>query len=147
MRILSRSDFPTSGEHLAYQRDDFWGESSLQHAPFVAERGLDLLALREPMRLYTGSVSEAAQAFPANVNVAAAVALAGIGPMRTQYELWADPTVKRNTHSMRVDAAESTFEVNVAGVPSKTNPATGALTPLSTIATLRGLVSPFRVGT
>ena len=62
-------------------------------------------------------------------------------------ELWADPTVERNTHSFAVVSDESNFEVRVAGVPSSTNPATGALTPLSAIATLRGLVATLRVGT
>jgi len=121
--------------------------ASLQKAPFVVERGLDLSTLHEPMQLYRGSVRDAAGAFPANVNVAVALALAGIGPDRTQYELWADPAVTRNTHSFAVCSAESNFEVSVAGVPSSTNPATGALTPLSVIATLRGLVAPLRVGT
>jgi aspartate dehydrogenase len=121
--------------------------ASLQNAPFVKEQGLDLFGLQEPMRLYAGSVNDAAERFPANVNVAVALALAGIGPEATQYELWADPNVERNTHSFSVLSDESDFQVQVAGVPSATNPATGALTPLSTIATLRGLVAPLRVGT
>ena len=121
--------------------------ASLQNAPFVKEQGLDLSSLTEPRRLYSGSVSDAAEKFPANVNVAVALALAGIGPERTQYELWADNTVTRNTHMFEVKSAESDFSVRVAGVPTADNPATGALTPLSAIATLRGLVSTMRVGT
>ena len=120
---------------------------SLQNAPLVKDQGLDLSELHEPLRLYSGSVRDAAAKFPANVNVAVALALAGIGPDRTQYELWADPAVERNTHSYEVVSAESNFQVQVAGVPTATNPATGALTPLSAIATLRGLVSTVQVGT
>lgn len=120
---------------------------SLANAPFVREAGLDLSSLEEPLKLYSGTVREAAAKFPANVNVAVALALAGIGPDRTQYELWADAGVERNTHSFEVVADESTFSVSVAGVPTESNPATGALTPLSTIATLRGLVSTLKVGT
>lgn len=89
----------------------------------------------------------AARLFPANVNVAVALALAGIGPDLTQYEVWADPHVSRNTHVVRVEADESSFEVTVRGVPSEENPATGKLTPLSALATLRGLVATMRVGT
>ena len=103
--------------------------------------------LTEPLRLYSGGVTDAAGRFPANVNVAVALALAGIGPDATQYELWADPTVSRNTHTFSLKSAESDFEVRVAGVPTETNPATGKLTPLSAIATLRGLSTPMRVGT
>ena len=121
--------------------------ASLQNAPFVREQGIDLSALTEPHRLYSGSVRDAAQRFPANVNVAVALALAGIGPDRTQYELWADNTVERNTHTFTVKSAESEFSVSLMGVPSAGNPATSALTPLSAIATLRGLVSTMRVGT
>ena len=120
---------------------------SLENAPFVVERGLDLTALREPMRLYEGTVRDAAQLFPANVNVACALALAGVGPDETMYEIWADPAVERNTHTYSVVSDESNFDVSIAGVPSETNPATGALTPLSAVATLRGLVAPLRVGT
>ena len=48
---------------------------------------------------------------------------------------------------VRVEADESSFEVTVRGVPSEENPATGKLTPLSALATLRGLVATMRVGT
>ena len=120
---------------------------SLQRAPFVLEQGLDLSSLDAARLLYAGSVADAAQKFPANVNVAVALALAGVGPDATQYELWADPAVERNTHLFSVTSDESNFEVRVAGMPCETNPATGALTPLSAIATLRGLVATLRVGT
>ena len=121
--------------------------SGLQKAPFVVEQGLDLSELTQPLCLFSGSVTEAAKLFPANVNVAVALALAGIGPDRTQYEIWADPGVSRNSHSFSVVSDESNFTVQVQGMPSKMNPATGALTPLSTIATLRGMVSRVRIGT
>lgn len=121
--------------------------ASLQNAPFVREQGLDLTSITEPQRLYSGSVRDAAERFPANVNVAVALALAGIGPDKTQYELWADNTVERNTHTFSVKSAESDFSVSLTGVPSADNPATSRLTPLSAIATLRGLVSTMRVGT
>ncbi len=89
----------------------------------------------------------AAAGFPANVNVAAALSLAGLGPDETMIEIWADPTVTRNTHNIKVDSDATRFEMTIEGVPSLENPATGMLTPLSVIATLRGLVSPMRVGT
>ena len=54
---------------------------------------------------------DAAQLFPANVNVAVALSLAGVGPDLTQYEIWADPEVERNTHVYRVESDESNFEV------------------------------------
>ena len=121
--------------------------ASLQQAPFVIEQGYDLSKLSGAKRLYAGSVAEAATLFPANVNVAVALALAGVGPDKTQYEIWADPNVERNTNVFAVESHESNFEVKVDGVPSATNPATGALTPLSALATLRGLTSTLKIGT
>ena len=121
--------------------------AGLASAPFVKERGYDLSALDGPMQLYQGPVRDAAQKFPANVNVAVALALAGLGPDKTMYEVWADPGVTRNTHRIVVDAAEVQFEMLIAGVPTEENPATGKLTPLSVIAALKGLVQPLKVGT
>ena len=121
--------------------------AGLKNAPFVVEQRLDLEGLDAPLKLYEGTVRDAAQLFPANVNVAVALSLAGVGPDRTRYEIWADPTVERNTHTITVDAEASRFEISIAGVPTAENPATGKLTPLSTIATLRGLVSTIKVGT
>ena len=79
--------------------------------------------------------------------MAVALSLAGIGADNTQYEIWADPSVQRNTHHIKVIADEAEFSISIAGVPSEDNPATGKLTPLSTIATLRGLVQPLKIGT
>ena len=113
----------------------------------MQEAGLDLSTLREPMRLYAGNVTEAAAKFPANVNVAVALSLAGWGPDRTDYEVWADPAIERNTHSILVETDVVTLEISIAGVPSDENPATSRMTPLSVIATLERLVVPLTVGT
>jgi aspartate dehydrogenase len=118
----------------------------LAGAPYLAERGIDLDAVREPTRVFAGSAREAARGFPANVNVAAALALAGIGPDRTTVEIWADPTVRRNTHTITVNAAAARFTMTIEGVPSPENPRTGKLTPLSVLAALEGLIAPLKVG-
>ncbi len=119
---------------------------SLRTAKFVVEQGIDVDSLTEAKCLFKGSVAEAASLFPANVNITVALAFAGIGPERTQYEIWADPTVDRNCHVIIVDADSTHFEISVAGVPSDETPGTGKLTPLSLMSTLEGLVSPFKVG-
>ena len=121
--------------------------AGLKTAPFVVEQGIDLDRIDEAVRLYEGPVREAAKMFPANVNVSVALSMAGIGPDHTMYEVWADPAVTRNTHTIKVESAETRFEMTIAGVPTEENPATGKLTPLSVIATLRGLTSTLKVGT
>jgi aspartate dehydrogenase len=118
----------------------------LAGAPYLERNGIDVLALREATCVFRGNALDAAAGFPANVNVAAALALAGIGPERTQVAIWADPGVTRNTHTIRVEAEAARFTMTIEGVPSEANPRTGKLTPLSVIACLRGLVSTLKVG-
>ena len=115
-------------------------------APYVVAHGIDLEALREPTKIFEGSAREGAKGFPANVNVAAALALAGIGPDHTTLEIWADPGLDRNTHRIEVEADSASFSMSIANVPSE-NPKTGRITALSVIAYLRKLHAPLRMGT
>ena len=119
----------------------------LKKVKFVSELGIDLDRLTEPKLLYRGTVAEAAAKFPANVNVAVALGFAGIGPENTQFEIWADPGVTRNTHNIKVEADAANFEMTIGVVPTEENPATGKLVALSVMEALRGLVTTFRVGT
>ena len=121
--------------------------AGLATAPHVIANGWEMASLEAPLKVFDGSAREAIKGFPANVNVAVALSLAGIGPDRTMIEIWADPTVDRNTHRIYVDSDATRFEMNIEGVPSEDNPATGKLTPLSTIACLRGLTQTLRIGT
>lgn len=120
---------------------------SLRTAKFVIEQGIDLDHLDGPLKLYEGSVRQAAAMFPANVNIAVALGLAGVGVDATRYEVWADPSVARNTHTVKVDADSTRFEMTIENVPTEDNPATGKNTALSVIAALRRLTAPLVVGT
>ena len=119
----------------------------LSGAPYLEENAIDIAELSEPKRLFAGTAREAARGFPANVNVAAALALAGIGPDRTTIEIWADPGVTRNVHRIEVEADTARFSLQIENVPSTENPRTGRLTALSVVAALRKLSSPLAVGT
>lgn len=119
----------------------------LAGAPHLEQQGISLDGLEAPLKVFDGTAREGARGFPANVNVAAALSLAGIGPDRTRLEIWADPAVTRNTHTIRVEADSVRFEMKIENVPSEENPRTGKLTALSVIAALRGLVAPLKVGT
>jgi aspartate dehydrogenase len=121
--------------------------SGLAGAPHLVENDIHVGDLSAPLKVFDGTARDAIKAFPANVNVAVALSLAGIGPDRTTIEVWADPGVTRNTHTIEVVADSVSFEMKIENVPSKENPATGRLTPLSTVAALRGLVSSLKVGT
>jgi aspartate dehydrogenase len=119
----------------------------LAGAPHLAALGLDMAAISTPTLVFDGSARDGARGFPANVNVAAALALAGIGPDRTRLQIWADPTVTRNTHEIHVDGDATRLTIRIEGVPDPENPRTGRLTPLSVIAALKRLVDPLVVGT
>ncbi len=119
--------------------------SGLVGAPYLQARGITLAGLTEPLKLFEGSAREGVRGFPANVNVSAALALAGIGPDRTRLEIWADPGISRNIHHIEVDADSARFSMTIENVPSE-NPRTGKITALSAIACLRGLVSTLKVG-
>ena len=119
---------------------------SLKTAKYVVENGIDLENLDAPLRLFAGTAREGARAFPANVNVAAALGLAGVGPDRTELEIWADPTKTRNCHRIEVDADSARLALEIENVPTDENPGTGRITALSLIAALRGMTAPLRVG-
>jgi aspartate dehydrogenase len=119
----------------------------LEGAPYLLEHGIDVSRINAPLRVFEGNAFDAAAGFPANVNVAAALALAGIGPIRTRVEIWADPTITRNTHTIRVEAEAARFTMTIENVPSAENPRTGQITALSMLACLRGLVATLKVGT
>jgi len=120
--------------------------AGLAGAPFLRENNIDIAGITQPLKLFSGTARDAARGFPANLNVAVALSLAGIGPDRTLLEIWADPTVTRNTHHIEVDADCARFSMTIENVPSE-NPRTGRITALSVIALLRKLSAPVRVGT
>jgi aspartate dehydrogenase len=117
----------------------------LAGAPWVVEQKIDLEALREETLIFEGPATEACRAFPANVNVLAALSLAGIGPERTRTKIYAVPGLTRNTHRIRVEGEFGALAIDVENVPSE-NPRTGRLSYLSTIALLRDLGVTLRVG-
>jgi aspartate dehydrogenase len=115
-------------------------------APWVVQQKIDLHAIREETLIFEGPATAACPAFPANVNVLAALSLAGIGPERTTTRIYAVPGLTRNTHRIRVEGEFGSLAVEISNVPSE-NPRTGRLSYLSTIALLRDLGATLRVGT
>ena len=119
----------------------------LAGAPHLVEHGIDVNGLDAPLKVFEGSARDGARGFPANVNVAAALGLAGVGPERTRLEIWADPGVTRNTHEIRLEAETVRFRLRIENVPSRENPRTGRSVAPSVVATLRRFVAPLVVGT
>lgn len=118
----------------------------LAGAPLLVEKGISVEGLTEPLRVFAGSAREAIVGFPANVNVAVALSLAGIGPDATRIEVWADPGVTRNTHTIKLVSDSSDLTMTIENIPSQENPRTGKITALSVLACLRRLTAPLVVG-
>ncbi|SDG46176.1 MULTISPECIES: aspartate dehydrogenase [Thalassobaculum] len=119
----------------------------LAGAPYLVENNISVEGLNTAKKVFDGSARDGAAGFPANVNVAAALSLAGIGADATKLEIWADPQVTRNTHTITVEADSARFTMTIENVPTEENPKTGKITALSIIATLRRLGAPMTAGT
>jgi aspartate dehydrogenase len=120
--------------------------AGLAGAPYIVENNIDIERITEPLKIFDGTAREAAKGFPANLNVAVALSLAGIGPDRTMLEIWADPALTRNVHRVDVVSDSASFSMSIENIPSE-NPKTGLITALSVIAYLRKQYAPLRVGT
>jgi aspartate dehydrogenase len=120
--------------------------TGLAGAPYLVQNNIDIERITEPLRIFEGTAREAAKGFPANLNVAVALSLAGLGPDRTTLEIWADPALTRNVHRVEVESDSARFSMSIENIPSE-NPKTGRITALSVIAYLRKQHSALRVGT
>jgi aspartate dehydrogenase len=119
----------------------------LKGVSYLEQRGINIDALGKPKTVYEGLALEACKLFPANVNVAAALSLAGIGPQKTKVRIVADPTIRRNIHEIRVKGKFGEFTVHIENVPSAKNPKTSYLAALSAVATLRKVTQHMLIGT
>ncbi len=118
----------------------------LAGAPHLVNNNISVDDLAAAKRVFSGSALEAARGFPANVNVAAALALAGIGPERTRVEVWADPAVDRNVQSVTISSDCGDATMTIRNIPSQDNPRTGRIVAQSVIATLARYTSPLIAG-
>jgi aspartate dehydrogenase len=120
--------------------------NGLAGAPHLIENNISIEGLTEAKKVFEGNARDAAKGFPANLNVVVALALSGVGPEKTLLEIWADPGVVRNTHTIVVDSDSAKFTMTMENIPSE-NPKTGRIVAQSVIALLRKMQSGFKVGT
>ena len=103
--------------------------AGLVGAPGLEASGIDLDGLTEPRRVFSGTARQVVRGFPANLNVAVALSLAGPGPDDTHVEVWADPGVTRNTHTIVMTSDVADLTMTIENVPSE-NPRTGRITTM-----------------
>lgn len=104
--------------------------------------GHDPAALASPVTLFEGSAREAAAAYPQNLNVAAALALAGPGFERTRVAVVCDPAATGNTHSVKAESAFGTMTITIANRPSPANPKSSWIVSRSLLAAVDQYFSP-----
>jgi aspartate dehydrogenase len=119
---------------------------ALEGAPYLIEQGISLDGLDRELEVFSGTAREACRGFPANLNVSAAVSLAGLGPDRTMVRMVAVPGLERNCHDIEVEGEFGLLTVHIENIPTE-NPRTGRLTALSIIRSVRDAVDPVSIGT
>ncbi|MYC31170.1 MAG: aspartate dehydrogenase [Chloroflexi bacterium] len=119
---------------------------ALEGAPYLVENEILVADLTREQEVFSGSAREACRGFPSNLNVSAAVSLAGIGPDLTTVRIVADPSLDRNCHDITVEGEFGLLRVHIENIPSE-NPRTGRLTALSIIRSIRDVADSFKIGT
>jgi aspartate dehydrogenase len=107
--------------------------------------GHDPAALAAPVTLFEGDAREAAARFPANLNVAATLALAGPGFEQVRVSVVADPAAQGNTHSVSVSSELGAFRAEIANRPSPTNPKTSWIVARALAAAVDQFFSPVQM--
>jgi len=100
----------------------------------------------EPVCLYEGPAREAAGLFPKNVNVVAALSLAGVGFDKTTIRMFADPAVKHNTFELHAAGEFGEIRLEIKNNPYPENPKTGRLVVMSVVRAIRRLQESVIIG-
>ena len=120
--------------------------NALEGAPYILEHQISLTNIKGEKLLFDGSARDACKGFPANINVSAAVSLAGVGPDLTRVKILAVPGLSRNCHDVEVAGEFGLLNIHVENVPSE-NPKTGRLTSLSIMRSIEDSIDMFHIGT
>ena len=121
---------------------------ALEGAPFFVASRTKLKTIRKKTLVFQGTAAEAVANFPANINVAAVLSLAGIGIDKTRVKIIADPNIRVNKHEIQAIGTFGKLALTVRNIPSPNNPKTSILAVLSAIECLRSICEPgIKVGT
>lgn len=102
-----------------------------------AEARLDLDDMNAGAEIhFDGNARVAATEYPKNANVAAAVALAGLGFDDTRVKLIADPDIDENIHEVQATGDFGRFSFEIRGRSLPDNPRSSALAAMSVVSRL-----------
>ncbi len=114
---------------------------------YLKKKNINMENITSELVIFDGPAKEAIKEFPANINVAATLSMAGLGPDITKVKIIADPFISSNTHEIIVEGDFGRFRAITENLPSPTNPKTSYLTALSTIVMIKKIVEPIHIGT
>lgn len=115
-------------------------------AAYVASKNIDLNRIKKERVIFQGNALAATRAFPQNINVAAVLSLAGIGPQKTRVRIVASPGLKRNIHRIEIESRAGRITTLTENVIHPANPKTSYLAVLAALATLKGILDPLKIG-
>ncbi len=121
--------------------------AGLEGAPYLVKKKIGLSGLKKRMLIFAGSAEEAIEGFPANINVAGVLSLAGLGAKKTKVKIYADPELKKNVHEIIIQGDFGRITTRTENLPSPVNPKTSRLAILSAIATLKQVSDAVKIGT
>jgi aspartate dehydrogenase len=120
--------------------------AGLKDAPYLKNSKIDISKFRKKTLIFEGNTLEAIKGFPANINVAGVLSLAGIGAKKTKVKIFADPNLKRNVHEIIIEGDFGKITTRTENLPSAVNPKTSQLAILSAIATLKQVSDSVKIG-
>jgi aspartate dehydrogenase len=115
--------------------------------PYVLKKKIRLDNINEDTVLFEGDALSAIRSFPQNINVAATLSIAGIGPDNTLVRIMASPNITKNIHEIEIESDAGTIFTRTENVVHPDNPKTSYLAVLSAIATLKQILEPIKIGT
>ncbi len=121
--------------------------AALAYGEYIKKRGINLKNLKKPRLIFDGPARKAVKAFPASVNVAATLSLAGIGLDKTRVRIIADPKLRKNVHEIIVRGKSGELVTIARNLPFPDSRKTSYLAALSAVRTLKNLSEAVRIGT
>ncbi len=121
--------------------------SGFKGVKYLKDMNIDVENIKTETVAFEGTAEDAVDKFPANINVAATLSIAGVGAKNTNVKIIIDPFIQVNIHEVIVEGEFGRFRTITENMPSPNNPKTSYLTALSTIVMIKGIVEPIHIGT
>lgn len=120
---------------------------TLKDIPYVRRMGINLENSKKDVVVFQGNALQAVYNFPQNINVAATLSLATLGPNKVRVKIIASPKLKMNIHEIEILSDAGKIITRTENLASRTNPKTSYLAMLSAFAMLKSILSPVKIGT